>query len=171
MMARLALAPILFAPASIIVNASSRVRIPPEAFTPIPGPTAFSHERDVPGRCTASAESRRGLDKISPRPLRDAAGADLLFLGEEAGFEDHLHDSAAWNGRHRRRREHPARLRWRRPRRRPMLITMSISAAPSSIACAASNAFACVEPAPSGNPIVAQTFVAEPARSDAARGT
>lgn len=53
----------------------------------------------------------------------------------------------------------------------PMLITMSISPAPASIAAVASNAFAADSPAPSGKPTTAQTSTPVSASSRAASGT
>ena len=55
--------------------------------------------------------------------------------------------------------------------KRPILITISISSAPFSIASFVSNAFTRLVLAPRGNPITVQTFTSESFKASAARET
>ena len=94
-----------------------------------------AHQRDVGGGRAAGGEAGRRLDEVGARRLRQRARGDLLVVGQQRRFDDHLADRAGLAARLRR----PPRCRARRLRRSPdfsapTLITMSISAAPSKIA-------------------------------------
>ena len=60
---------------------------------------------------------------------------------------------------------------WSPPRSAPMLITMSISSAPSAIATPVSKDFTSVALAPKGKPTTVHTLTLDPASSTAAAGT
>ena len=69
MMLTLALAPTRLAPAATIFRKSARVRIPPEALTPISGPHRFSHQGNVASVAPDCAESPWTFSRNRLRPL------------------------------------------------------------------------------------------------------
>ena len=56
-------------------------------------PDSAAHQGDVVHGCPARPEPRRSLDEVGSGFLGDAAGGDLLVIGEQARFQDHLADA------------------------------------------------------------------------------
>ena len=90
----LALAPIRVAPAAVIVFTSSSVRIPPDAFTPISGPTAARISAISCAVAPDVAEARGRLHEIRARHLAQLAGQRLLVVVQQRRFQNHLDDRA-----------------------------------------------------------------------------
>ena len=80
-----------FAPAAIIACASARLRMPPEALTPMPGADLGAQQPDVVDRgATRGVKAGRGLDERGAGLDGKAAGEPLLGVGQRRGLEDHL---------------------------------------------------------------------------------
>ncbi len=133
------------APAAIMSCTSSAVRIPPAALTPILGTDRLAHQRDVEDGGAALRVAGRGLDHVRLGLLREAAGDDLLLVGEEGGLDDHLVGDAGLVAGVRDARDVLADEVVGMPLlRAPMLMTMSISRAPSRMARRVSKALTSV---------------------------
>ena len=89
-MPTLALTPRREAPAWISRQASLKFRIPPEALTPISGPTVWRISRTCVGKGAEGAEPRRGLDELGPGLDGQLAAGDDLLVGQVARLQDHL---------------------------------------------------------------------------------
>ena len=88
-----------------------------------------AHQRDVGRGRAAGGKARRRLDEIGARRLRQRAGRDLLVVGQQRGFDDHLADDAGLMARPRTTAAMSRSTTWRSPDfSAPILITMSISA-------------------------------------------
>ena len=159
------LAPILVAPASIIFFISSKLRTPPDAFTPISGPTtpriSFTSSSVAPPvekpvdvltkSAPASTESSHAFlfswsvnKEVSMITLTIA----LPFAASTTACDVVFNHS------------HHHRLR-----NAPILMTISISSAPFSIASFVSNAFTSLVEAPSGKPMTVHTLTDDPSSS------
>jgi hypothetical protein len=126
-MATVALVPNRVAPASIRAMACSAVRMPPEAFTPIVGPTAWRRSATSSTVAPARPEAGGGLHEIRPGLDGQAGGPDFLLRAEQGGLQDHLADGSRGVG-HRDDRLQIRPHRLDRPgRNRPMGSTMSSS--------------------------------------------
>ena len=89
------LVPMRFAPAARMVSRSSSVRIPPDALTPISGPTVRRISVDIVHRGAVGRESGGCFDEIGAGLFADGASGDLLIVGQQGGFENHFDDRAA----------------------------------------------------------------------------
>ena len=97
-MRTLALAPMRVAPASSMVMASARVRMPPEALTPARVPAAARMRVMSSGGGAASREAGRSFEEVGAGGEGELGGSELFFKGEEAGFEDDFDDGASTVG-------------------------------------------------------------------------
>ena len=86
------------APAAIIARASFKVRIPPAALTPMPGPPTQRIRSHVFHGGTAGTKTGRSLQEIRPGCFCEKAGEDLLTAGQQGGLDDHLEAGAALVG-------------------------------------------------------------------------
>ena len=90
----LALAPMRVAPAAVMACTSCSVRMPPEAFTPIFGPTAA---RISAMSCAVAPEVEKPVEvltKSAPAALQICAGHGLLRVVEQRRFQNHFDDGA-----------------------------------------------------------------------------
>ena len=84
-----------FAPAARMASRSSSVRIPPDALTPISGPTT---RRISATSCTVAPWVENPVEvltKSAPACLLSIAGGDLLIVVEQGGFENHFDQRSA----------------------------------------------------------------------------
>ena len=164
-------APIRVAPAAIMSCTSSAVRMPPDALTPISGPTV----------ARMSATSATVAPPV-PQPvevLTMSASASLArrqattfssSVSREVSMMTFVIAPASW--------QTSAIFRISSPTHscipllsRPTLMTMSISRAPSRSARRVSRTFTSVVAAPSGKPMTEATATSVPARFSYARRT
>ena len=145
------------APAFTIFSASSFVRTPPDALTPISDPTAFLM-RAISSAVAPPVENPvEVLTKSAPALL--AISHAFTF---SASVRRHVSSMTLtivlpWAARTTARIS-LSTARWSPDFMAPILSTMSHSCAPSPIAFLVSNAFASGETAPRGKPMTVQTF-------------
>ena len=164
-----AAAPIRVAPASIIVTHVGVAcgRRPTPSLRAGAAATRAAISATSCGRRAAGGEPGRGLDEVARRAFIASSQARTFSLvGQQRRLEDHLAHRAAVAARLDDRRGcRGATAASSPPLRAPMLITMSISRAPSRIARRASSALLSAGCAPSGKPTTQQTLTGEPRSS------
>ena len=161
-----ALAPMRVAPAASIRSASSRVRTPPDAFTPMSGPTVARIRRtsasvappvekpvDVLTNAAPAAFAARQARRFCPSVSRHVSRMTFTGAGAAAATTAAISACTA---------SHSS------PRARPTFMTISISCAPAATAARASNALASAAIAPSGKPTTQHVLTPLPASACAA---
>ena len=98
MIAFVAVAPMRVVPRAMTSRSASSVRTPPAALTWMCGDVFARIRREVVVRRAAGREPGRGLDEVGPGGLGQAAGADLLVVGQVGVLEDDLDDRAGGMG-------------------------------------------------------------------------
>ena len=83
-----ALAPMRVAPALTIASASSRVRTPPAALTPMCGPHGAAHKRHIGHGGAARGKAGRSFHVIGAAFLGQQARGDLLFFGQQCRLDN-----------------------------------------------------------------------------------
>ena len=94
MIASVAVAPIRVTPRSMTASSASSVRTPPAALTRTCGEVLARISRRSSWVAPDGAKPGAGLDEVAAGGLGEAAGADLLVIGEVGVLEDHLDDRA-----------------------------------------------------------------------------